>query len=118
MMWLFTQAWAQDAAAAGSSGGGCDYSSIGLLALIVGVFYLLVIRPQTKARKEHEQLLATMKKGDEVVSEGGICGVVHEVRESEVVVQVSDRTRIRFKKESIQAVDRSDDDEASSKGGK
>lgn len=112
-MWLITQAWAQDAAATG--GGGCEYSSIALLAGIVGVFYLLVIRPQTKARQEHEQLLATLKKGDEVVSEGGICGVVHEVRENEVVVEVSAKSHIRFKKESIQAVAR---DDADSKGDK
>jgi len=111
-MWLITQAWAQDAAA---SGGGCDYSSIGLLALIVGVFYLLVIRPQTKARQEHEQTLATLKKGDEVVSEGGIVGTVHAVEEDTILVQVADKTRIRFKKASIESVAKADADEKGDK---
>lgn len=76
-----------------------------MLLLIVGVFYFLVIRPQTKQRQEREQMLSTLKKGDDIVTEGGIVGVVHEVGEDIVVVQVADKVKMRFKKASVEALD-------------
>lgn len=98
MLWLISEAFAQDAAAGAP---GCDSSGIGLIVLILGVMYFLVIRPQNKARQEHGNMLATLKKGDEVVTDGGIVGVVHEVKEDEVTLEVAPKVRMRFKKDSI-----------------
>ncbi len=52
------------------------------LALIVAIFYFLLIRPQQKQRRQHEQALAGLKKGDEVVTSGGVVGEVVHIKES------------------------------------
>jgi len=52
------------------------------MALIVAIFYFLLIRPQQKQRKQHEQGLAALKKGDEVVTAGGVVGEVVHIKES------------------------------------
>jgi preprotein translocase subunit YajC len=51
------------------------------------VFYFLLIRPQSQARKKHEQILAGLKKGDEVTTSGGIIGKVKEVKEDRVTIE-------------------------------
>jgi preprotein translocase subunit YajC len=52
------------------------------LILIVGIFYFLLIRPQQKQRKQHEQALANLKKGDEIVTGGGVVGEVVHIKET------------------------------------
>ena len=82
-------------------GGGGLLAQAPLILLFLGVFYFIVWRPQSKARKEHEQLITTLKKGDEVVTEGGIVGKIAAVEDHIVVLEVSDKNRMRVKKESI-----------------
>lgn len=82
-------------------GGGGILAQAPLILLFLGVFYFIVWRPQSKARKEHEELITTLKKGDEVVTEGGIIGKIVAVEEHLVVLEVSDKSRMRIKKESI-----------------
>ena len=53
---------------------------IGQIALIVGIFYLFIIRPQGQARKRHADLLSGLKKGDDVMTAGGIIGKVKEIK--------------------------------------
>lgn len=72
-----------------------------LILLFLGVFYFIVWRPQSKARKEHEELITTLKKGDEVVTEGGIVGKIAAVEEDVVVLEISDKSRMRVMKASI-----------------
>lgn len=70
-----------------------------LLAL-VGIFYFLLIRPQSQARKKHAEMLAAMKKGDEVVTAGGLIGKVREIKDTRVTIEsgtsqvVVERSRI------------------------
>jgi preprotein translocase subunit YajC len=70
------------------------------IAAIVGVMYFLFLRPQTKARKQAEAMLAALKKGDEVMTAGGIVGKVRDIREAKITVEsggstlVVDRSRI------------------------
>ena len=52
------------------------------IALIIGIFYFLLIRPQQKQRRQHDQALANLKKGDEVVTGGGVVGDVVHIKES------------------------------------
>lgn len=52
------------------------------LILIIGIFYFLLIRPQQKQRRQHEQALSALKKGDEIVTGGGIVGEVVHIKES------------------------------------
>ena len=69
----------------GSSGMGASWWII-QLGLIVLVFYFLIIRPQSQARKKHEALLENLKKGDEVVTSGGLMGTVTKIDGTRITV--------------------------------
>jgi preprotein translocase subunit YajC len=73
-------------------------------ALIIGIFYFLIIRPQNKKQKETQRMLSALKKGDRVVTVGGIHGVVQSARESSVVVKVDDNVKIEFSRTAISSV--------------
>lgn len=64
------------------------------MVLIFVIFYFLLIRPQTKERQRHEEMLAGVKKGDEVVTNGGIIGTVVHVEDTRLTVRTGDNTRI------------------------
>ena len=70
---------------------------------LFAIMYFVLIRPQQKAAKEHSTLLASLKKGDDVVTQGGILGKVYAVAEKAVTVEVANGVRIRVLKTSIQA---------------
>lgn len=67
---------------------------MGEMFLIFGIFYFLLIRPQSKERQRHDQMLREIKKGDEVVTNGGIIGTVVHAEESRLTVRTGDNTRI------------------------
>ncbi len=79
-------------------------SSLVMFAAIILIFYFLIIRPQKKREKETKDMLDAMKKGDKVVSIGGIHGTVISVKETTVVVKVDDNARIEFTKSAISQV--------------
>jgi len=71
-------------AQAGGGGGGGTSSLMPLLvqfALIIGIIYFLMVRPQQKQRRQHEESLRSLKRGDEIVTSGGIVGEVIHIRE-------------------------------------
>ena len=72
--------------------------------LIILIFYFLIIRPQRKRDKETKAMLAAMKKGDRVVTIGGIHGTIITVKDQTVVVKVDDSARIEFSKSAISTV--------------
>jgi len=67
------------------------------------IFYFLLIRPQNKRRKEHQQLMSGLNKGDEVVTAGGVVGVINKVEDDFVKVEVGDGVELRFQKTAIGA---------------
>lgn len=71
------------------------------LILIFAVFYLLIMRPQAKKQKELQRMLSELKKGDEVVTSGGIIGRVTGVKDTELVLQVQEGVRIRVLRSAI-----------------
>lgn len=78
----------------------------GMLIPIVGtlvIMYLLVIRPQQKQHKETQSLLASLKKGDDVVTSGGILGRIHSVDEKVVTLDVGGGVKMRVLKQSVQS---------------
>lgn len=87
-------------AAAGQPGGGLMMWL--MLILIFVVMYLFMIRPQRKQQKQLEEMRNALKKGDKVVTAGGIYGTVAEVDERTVLVKVDGEVKIRFDKSSIQ----------------
>jgi len=72
--------------------------------LIFAIFYFLLIRPQQKQQKKHQELLTQLKKNDEVVTNGGIHGTIVNVDEQTVTLRVDDNTRIKFQKSTISHV--------------
>jgi len=99
---LLTTLGTQGVATSGSAGSaGSMTTTFITFGLIILIFYFLIIRPQKKREKETKNMLSAMKKGDKVVSIGGIRGTIVSVKESTVVVKVDDNTRIEFSKSAI-----------------
>jgi preprotein translocase subunit YajC len=71
------------------------------LALMVGIFYFLLIRPQQRRARQQRDLVQSLDVGDEVVTIGGIYGVIAEIDEDEVTLDVGAGTRIRFVKQAV-----------------
>lgn len=92
-----------------ANGGGLAESPFAQLIpmVVIGIFfYFIVIRPQLKAqkdkRKQHDQMMSSLKKNDKVVTIGGIIGTVAEVTDDRVTLKVDDSTRMKFTRNSIQ----------------
>ena len=98
-MWI-TPAYAQDAGAAGA------VMQIMPLVLIFVVFYFLLIRPQQKKAKEHKAMLGALKRGDRVLTAGGIIATVVKVKDgtNEVEVELAPNVRVMVVRDTIGAV--------------
>ncbi len=72
-----------------------------LMAVIYLIFYFLLIRPQSKKQKQHEEMLNNLRKGDRVITSGGIYGIVSRVKDEVVVLQVAENVRIDVAKSAI-----------------
>ena len=81
--------------------GGFDWTIIVFLVLIFGIFYFLLIRPQRRRQKEHEQLVRELQRGDSVLTAGGIYGVVESISEDSVVIKVESGATMRVAKGSV-----------------
>jgi preprotein translocase subunit YajC len=108
---LFASALAADTTAAAApaadatSGFGGGMGQLLLFVPIILVFYFLLIRPQQKKAKEHKALVTNIRRGDRVVTQGGIIGQVTKVvSDSEVQVEISDGVRVRVMRGSISDV--------------
>ena len=86
-------------AAAEPSGSGI--ASLIPLVLIIVIFYFLLIRPQQKRLKAHQAMIGELKKGDKVVTSGGILGTVQDVNEDTVRVEIADKVRVTVKRDTI-----------------
>ncbi|MFH0772213.1 MAG: preprotein translocase subunit YajC [Candidatus Omnitrophota bacterium] len=71
------------------------------LILIFVVFYFLLIRPQQKQKKQHENMVKNLGKNDEVVTSSGIYGTILNVKDSTFIVRIDDNTKIEIEKYSI-----------------
>ena len=81
--------------------------------MMIGVVYLLIIRPQQKQKKEHQNMLSNLKIGDKVVTSSGMIGKISNIKNEKniVVLKVDDNTKIEFQKTSIIAIlDSKEDD--------
>ncbi len=91
-----------------SFGGGSGFASFIPLIFMFAIFYLLLIRPQQKKAKEHKALLETLKKGDQVVTAGGIHGKVNAVEENIVTLEIATGVNIKINKGFIATVVKKD----------
>jgi len=74
------------------------------MIVIFAAFYFLLIRPQQKKQKAHTALIGALKEGDEVLTAGGILGVITGISEHYAIVKISDNTEIKVQKSSISQV--------------
>lgn len=95
-MSLISPAYAQMFGGGSGSGGGFDLVQLAPLALIFVVFYFLIIRPQQKKAKDHKAMVDALRRGDRVVTSGGLIGTVAKVvNEREVMLEIADGVRVR-----------------------
>lgn len=97
---LVTPAYAQ---AAGGAGGA--FASFIPLILIFGIMYFLLIRPQQKKLKDHQAMVANLRRGDQIVTQGGLIGKVTKVKEdNEVEVELAKDVKVRVVKNTVAQV--------------
>lgn len=74
------------------------------LILIFAIFYFLLIRPQQKRQKQRNAMLQALKKGDKVITIGGIHGTIVDITEERITLKVSDTTKMVFERNAVNAV--------------
>ena len=88
--------------AAGQGGGG--FGAFVPLILMFVIFYFLLIRPQQKKTKEHREMVSNLRKGDRIVTSGGIHGRITGVSDTILTVEISDKVRIKVNRGSVSAL--------------
>lgn len=86
---------------AAPDGGGSFMSSLVLMASFVAIFYFVMLRPQQKEAKEHAALLASLQKGDKVVTAAGVHGKIHEVRSDTLLLEIAPSVHMTVDRESV-----------------
>lgn len=74
------------------------------MVVMVGVFYFLLIRPQSKQRKEHQNLLNAIKSGDKIITSGGFYATVVSVQPQTVDIKLNEETKVRIQKSAVTEV--------------
>lgn len=88
----------------GGDGGGGLVSTLIMFGAIFLIFYFMIIRPQQKRAKEREKLLSNLEKGDKVVTNGGIHGIIAGLEEKTALLQISENTKIKIDRSAITTV--------------
>ena len=84
-------------------------STLIMFALIIGIFYFMILRPQQKRQKERQKMLEAVKKGDKVVTAGGLHGTVAGLDEKTVLLQVADNVKMKFDRSAVNTIIREAD---------
>lgn len=92
--------------------GGLFGSPFVMMGLMVVMFYFLLIRPQQRQRKEQAARIAALKSGDKVITTAGLHGIVHNVKDTTVMVKVAEGTNLEFDKAAIASVAKKESKEA------
>ena len=90
---LIPDAFAQSAG--GATPGG-QYAPLVMMVIFIVIFYFLLIRPQNQRAKKHKEMLGAMKKGDTVVTQGGIIGKVFKIADDEVTIDAGEGVKFRL----------------------
>lgn len=103
MNFLISNAYAQEAAANPAGPGGALGMFAPLLIVFV-IFYFLIFRPQQKQQKLREQMIAQLKRGDEVVTNGGIYGKISDLTETTAMLQIANNVTIKIDRAQVGVV--------------
>ncbi|HDY69570.1 MAG TPA: preprotein translocase subunit YajC, partial [Actinobacteria bacterium] len=85
------------------------YMTFIIIAVFIAVFYFLLIRPGQKQKKAHRELVSSVKKGDEVMTAGGLFGTIKRVDAENVIMEIARKTEIKMAKSSIARVVNAED---------
>lgn len=99
----FSTAYA-DTSAGGPMGQGSPWSTVIMLVVFFAIFYFLLIRPQTKRAKEHKNMVASLTRGDEVVTTGGIVGKIVDIEDSFLTLEIANNVNIKIQKAAVGTV--------------
>ena len=97
---MFDIAYAMGTGGTGGEGAGGFAGFIPLILMFV-IFYFLLIRPQQKRTKEHRQMISNLKKGDRIVTSGGIHGRITGLDESTLTVEIADKVRVKVARGNV-----------------
>ena len=86
--------WNMLALRAPEGGGGAGIALLIQFGAIIAIFWFLLIRPQRQAQKRHQEMVAALKKGDQVMTDGGIIGEVVHLREDRITIKTAENTRL------------------------
>jgi preprotein translocase subunit YajC len=86
-------------------GAGSFITSLIPFAAIIAIFYFLIIRPQNKKQKETRRMLDAVKKGDRIVTIGGLHGTIQSVKDQSIIVKVDDNVKLEFNRSAISSVE-------------
>lgn len=103
-MFLIADAFAQAGAPAAPSGMDAVIQLIGPFLIIIPIIYFLIIRPQQRVRKQHDDMLTAIAKGDTIVTAGGLIGKVKGVAEDELRVELAPNVEVRLRRGSVAEV--------------
>jgi preprotein translocase subunit YajC len=85
--------------------GGAAFLQFVPFIAIIAIFYFLIIRPQNKKQKDTQRMLDALKKGDRVITIGGIHGLIQTVRDHSVILKVDDNVKLEFNRSAISSVE-------------
>jgi len=85
-------------------GGGNPMSLIFMIIAIFAVMYFLMIRPQQRQKKQHQDMLSQVGKGDKVVTAGGVHGTITGVKDNTVIVKIADNVKVEVNRSSISQI--------------
>jgi len=92
----------------GGQGGGGGFAAFLPLILLFAIFYFILIRPQQKRSKEHRQLLQNLKKGDRVITAGGLFGTITSITETAITLEIADKVKVKVGRNSVAGLVRSE----------
>jgi preprotein translocase subunit YajC len=102
LLTFFRPAYAEGAGGAGGEGG-----LITMILFILPMFFLFwffILRPEKKRKQEHERMIANLKKGDEVLTIGGLFGTIVEVRDDRVTLEIAEKIRVKITPGSVSSL--------------
>ena len=94
-------AMGQLAGPGGEAAAGGGFGAFIPIILMFVIFYFLLIRPQQKKAKEHQEMIANLKKGDRVITSGGIHGLITSLDDTTVTLEIAEKVRIKVTRASL-----------------
>ena len=90
--------------AAGGGQGGGSYMSLVFIAAVFAIFYFILIRPQQKRAKQHKAFLENLKKGDKIITSGGLYGTITGISDDSVTIEIAEKVRVKVDKGTVAAL--------------